>query len=444
MISDKDLPELEIYRRLEKELPIQLIPDFGPLVVSGDNNSLPVHRWFKYKEAYSANLLGEILSLVQVNSNRKRITLLDPYCGVGTSLLSAQVSRERVKFAIGIECNPFVAFVARSKLAWPLIDRREFSQLADAVLAGPNTVDAMLPALSSIRTGRCISRHIARRLVSIRDSILRFSESPSRDALLLGLSSAIEPLSRVRKDGRALRLVDRTHQHVVSALRQKWREIDEDVKHMQAMHASVIRTKINEGDGRELKRMGVRDNSIDIVLTSPPYPNNIDYSEVYKLELWMLGFVKSNVEFLALRKRTLRSHPTSDIAADPDAEFQAAIAIPPLRLFFDPLVERTKLYAMTWRNRLAVGYFSDLWVSLRRQYQALRPGGRSFLVLGNSLHGCDGEAYLIPTDLIVSQLGRVMGFELERILIARNTRRRLSGNHFLRESIIVLRKPENV
>jgi DNA modification methylase len=29
----------------------------------------------------------------------------------------------------------------------------------------------------------------------------------------------------------------------------------------------------------------------DLILTSPPYPNNIDYSEVYKLELWLLGFI---------------------------------------------------------------------------------------------------------------------------------------------------------
>jgi len=157
----------------------------------------------------------------------------------------------------------------------------------------------------------------------------------------------------------------------------------------------------------------------------------------------MLGFVTNGDEFLKLRKSTLRSHPTSDLAEEPNAAFMLAIERPPLERFFEPMLGRTKLYKQTWRNRLALGYFSDIWTSLKEQLRCLRPGGRTFLVLGNSLHGCAGNAYLVPTDLLVAQMGRALGFELESILIARNTRRRLSGNHFLRESVVVLRKPEN-
>jgi DNA modification methylase len=227
-------------------------------------------------------------------------------------------------------------------------------------------------------------------------------------------------------------------------LRQKWVEIQCDVDDMQATHTGVVKTKVKDGDGRALKAAGIEATSIDIVVTSPPYPNNIDYSEVYKLELWLLGFVNNSEEFLRLRKSTLRSHPTSDLDTTPDTDFLNAIAKDPLARFFDPVVERTAAYEETWRNRLALGYFSDLWTSLKEQHQCLRPGGRVFLVLGNSLHGCAGKAYLIPTDLLVGQIAKALGFQLEQILIARNTRRRLSGNHFLRESIIALRKPENV
>jgi hypothetical protein len=443
MISDKDLPELETYRRLEENLPIQSVPSLGPLVVSGGNDSLPVHRWFKYKEAYSADLLERVLSLAGGRLDRA-LTILDPYCGVGTSLLSAQVVPRPVSLAIGVERNPFAAFVARTKLGWPTICVRDFRRMEASVLALAGPSESMLPELSSIRDGICISRYIARRLLSIRDSLLEFPVSPARDALLLGLASAIEPLSRARKDGRALRLVDRSHQRVIPMLRLKWDEIEADIKYMQATHDSVARTEIREGDGRRLDALGIGNGSVDVVLTSPPYPNNIDYSEVYKLELWLLGFVKNGADFLRLRKSTLRSHPTSNLAEKFDPDFEEALKGQLLKRFFDPMINRTTLHKETWRNRLALGYFSDLWSSLKGQYRSLRPGGHAFLVLGNSLHGCAGEAYLIPTDLIVSQLGCAIGFELEQILIARNTRRRLSGNHFLRESVIVLRKPENV
>jgi DNA modification methylase len=442
MISDKDLPELESYRLLENNLPLEMVPSFGSLVVSSENDSAPVHRWFRYKEAYSAQLLDNLLSHAGLGASRS-LVLLDPYCGVGTTLLSAQINPDAISSATGIERNPFVAFVARTKLAWPAIDAQELERIAIAVLSSPEETPVLLPELSSIRTGRCITRHIAGRILSIRDALLEFPKSATRDALLVGLAAAIEPLSRVRKDGRALRIVDRSHQHVIPMLRHKWIEIQSDVIRMQMLHRHVARTKVKEGDGRALKSAAIPANSVDIVLTSPPYPNNIDYSEVYKLELWLMGFVNSSDEFLRLRKTTLRSHPSSDLNTTPESDFLNAIARDPLARFFNPLVERTEAHKEAWRNKLALGYFSDLWLSLKGQYRCLRPGGRAFLVLGNSLHGCAGQAYLIPTDLLVGQLGQALGFQLERIIIARNTRRRISGNHFLRESIVALRKPEN-
>jgi hypothetical protein len=373
----------------------------------------------------------------------QRLALLDPYCGVGTGLLSAQTNPDVVRSATGIERNPFIAFVARTKLAWPTTDAQELSRIGSAVLGASPGPQPALPELSSIRTGRCVTRYVAGRMLSIRNSILGLPNSSARDTLLLGLAAAVEPLSRVRKDGRALRLVDRPRQQVIPTLRQKWAEIHDDLIFMQGKHRRVADTQIKEGDGRALNAAGIDPASIDIILTSPPYPNNIDYSEVYKLELWLLGFVNNGDEFLQLRKSTLRSHPTSDLETKPETDFIDAIARDPLAGFFDPLLERTRAFRERWRSKLALGYFSDVWVSLREQHRCLRPGGRTFLVLGNSLHGCAGGAYLIPTDLLVGQMGKATGFELERIIIARNTRRRLSGNHFLRESIIVLRKPRD-
>ena len=442
MISDRDLPELENYRRLERDLPIIADPRFAPLVVSGTNDTTAIHRWFKYKESYCGDLLQNLLHDGQKTS--RHLTFLDPYCGVGTSLLSAQLNPQLISSATGIERNPFVAFVARGKLSWPEIDSKLLEHMALTVLTACHSVRCDLPELSSIRTGRCITKHIAGRLLAIRDAILEFRESPTRNALLIGLAAAIEPLSRVRKDGRALRLVDRSYQHIVPTLRQKWVNIQLDVEQMQRNHPHPASAKVAEGDGRNLAASEIGSNSIDLVVTSPPYPNNIDYTEVYKLELWLLGFVSNSTEFLRLRKSTLRSHPTSDLETDLDSDFTHIIRKKPLALFFDPLVERTASHQEKWRNKLTLGYFSDLWISLKEQFRCLRPGGRLFVVIGNSLHGCAGEAYLIPTDLLLAQLGKALGFQLDKILIARNTRRRLSGNHFLRESIIALRKPENV
>jgi hypothetical protein len=85
-------------------------------------------------------------------------------------------------------------------------------------------------------------------------------------------------------------------------------------------------------------------------------------------------------------------------------------------------------------------YFADLWASLAGFYKLLRVGGYAVLTVGNSLHGVGGFPFLVPTDLILAKIATIHGFEVKQISVARNLKRRLSGNHFLRESVVVLKK----
>ena len=60
------------------------------------------------------------------------------------------------------------------------------------------------------------------------------------------------------------------------------------------------------GDTR--KRMADLDGPFDLILFSPPYPNSFDYTDIYNLELWVLGYLASAEDNLTLRRATLRSH----------------------------------------------------------------------------------------------------------------------------------------
>jgi len=439
MISAKELPELSAYRRLENALPVQMAPEFGQLVVSGVNDQLPVHRWFRFKEGFSADLLRSLLWLTG-QERSESFFLLDPFCGVGTSLVSAQELSGSVTItAVGIEQNPFIHFVASTKTSWPLMEAEKILDLGERILADSQRSNGSIPALSGLSTGRCMSRYNAMRIVSIRDAIHDDGNSPNHDALMLGLGSAVEQLSKTRKDGRALRLVWRGRQEIGKVLREKWRQIASDVRFMQQLAPRARRPKVVHGDGRDPGTHGISPNSVDLILTSPPYPNNIDYSEVYKLELWLLGFVTGSVDFLRLRKTTFRSHPTA-ASVEPTDEFTAALRTGKLRQVLGPVIRRTKSSSDRYRHRVILGYASDLWRTLSEHHEMLKKGGACALVVGNSLHGGKHLPYLIPTDLIVSAIAERTGYRTKRIAIARNFRRRLSGNHFLRESVILLEK----
>jgi len=438
MISDSDLHELKVYRELERSLALETRPELGSLVVANSNDNTPVHRWFRFKEAYSPDLLGTLLGLWA--PGRVSGTLLDPYCGVGTTLLSAQTLASRELHAVGIEYNPFIRFVAETKLAWPLVDPAALMSIGGKILKATTRPSCEIPALSGLTTGRCMSRYVTGRLAAIRNAIIEHGNSPTHRALLLGLAAAIEPLSLTRKDGRALRLVDKPRQAVAPVLWQKWQTIADDVRALKATGQRLNTVQVLAGDGRKPEPSAVPPGSVDIIVTSPPYPNNIDYSEVYKLELWLLGFVQDAVAFLRLRKGTLRSHPTSDFSL-PEHDFLRRVSTDRLKKGFQPLLSKLDTEHQKWRRRLFVAYFSDMATTLMQFYSVLRCDGLAFITVGNSLHGGKYVPYVIATDLLISELARSFGFAVERIAIARSLKRRLTGNHFLRESVIVLRKP---
>jgi hypothetical protein len=439
MISERQLPELRTYRKLEGLLPVESAHEFERLVVPNANDQLPVHRWFRFKEGFSADLLRVVLQSTMPDANTQ-VCLVDPFCGAGTSLLSAQeLSVSRTILAVGIERNPFIHFVASTKVSWPLMSARKILSIGKEVLESSAQKAAEIPPLSSFTTGRCMSRYTAARLAAVRDEIRAHGSSANHSALLLGLGASIEQLSKTRKDGRALRLVRRDRQNISRVLSERWSQIAADVKFMQRLIPQAPLPAVLLGDGRRPELSAIPTDSVDILLTSPPYPNNIDYSEVYKLELWLLGFMSNSEDFLSLRKTTFRSHPTA-ATTDLSEEFVAELKSGKLKTVLRPIISRTKLSPEHYRHRLILGYAFDLWSTLREHHKVLKQRGICVLVVGNSLHGGNHLPYLIPTDLMLSALAERAGFRVKKIAIARNFKRRLPGNHFLRESLVTLEK----
>ena len=428
MISRRQLPELRNFFRAEKDLPLRWSAEYANLVVPNGNCELPVHSWFKYKEAYSADLLGYVVGYLFAGASLpSRLRLLDPFCGVGTTLLSAQLLQSQYQIeAIGIDCSPFAAFVARSKLAWPRVDPDRLRKLASLALARTLNAPVDLPALSSIRTGRCISRHMAKHIVEMRVRIARLDSCPERDVLLTGLAACIEPVSRIRRDGRALRIVAKPRKIFRETLAQRWEAMADDVERLSDSRGHAASAVIYCADGRRPLGTGIADGTVDLIVTSPPYPNNIDYNEVYKLELWLLGFVKAPEGFLRLRRGTYRSHPTcmpADEEPDYASGFSEILREDSLTDLLGMVSRRAaRLDRESWRGRSKVllGYAYDTWRTLQAHRSALKPGGHAVYVVGNSLHGsAASRPYLVPTDLIFSRLAQLLGLEVEQVIVAR-------------------------
>jgi hypothetical protein len=290
------------------------------------------------------------------------------------------------------------------------------------------------------------------RLSALLDVVQRIDrvETRERAPLLLGAAAAIDRVAFYRKDGRALRILrspselrERREVTVREALRQSWKVIIEDLELLRSQHMThqPMLGTILVGDGREIalpEEMGVGCGDVSLITYSPPYLNHIDYTEVYKVELWLLGFVGTKEQMLSLRKQTLRSH--------------ASIGITPASPKLPQRVEQAVSLASAsiagseknWHRafpKLAIAYLEDMNTSLKRQFQLLRPGGRAVCVVANSAHGTKQQRVPVAVDLFVAELAESVGFEVEQFIVARQLPRRDHLNRFLRETALVLRRP---
>ena len=92
-----------------------------------DNMQLPIHRWFRYSAGFSALWVRELL---HSEMRAGTVRVLDPFAGSGTVILEAEQTGAE---GLGIESHPFVARIARAKLAWRE-DVASFRQLSKSIL----------------------------------------------------------------------------------------------------------------------------------------------------------------------------------------------------------------------------------------------------------------------------------------------------------------------
>jgi DNA modification methylase len=175
---------------------------------------------------------------------------------------------------------------------------------------------------------------------------------------------------------------------------------------------------------------------MDLIVTSPPYLNSLDYSDVYRPELFAGGFVASNADLRKVRLRTIRSHTQVAWAA---AEEMASELIGPILKRMDE--------ADLWSVRLpqmVQSYFADMAIILQEAARVIRPGGKAWVVVSTSAYG----GVEIPVDLILADIASSCGWKLEGVHVLRYMRAagqhwaylRPGASHPLRESLLILKK----
>ncbi len=422
---------------------------------NGNLNKLAIedrtaHDWYRFVLSYPPHL---VRAYIQRFGMMPGNTVLDPFCGTGTTLVECKKLGIN---SVGIEAHPMSHFASSVKVDW--------------------TPDATKLLKHSARIADSTNRELEHAGLSDHPNGRRYRQTllqlePEAEALLL--TNSISPLP-LHKTLALLAEIDRmgstlfrNHQRLAIAkalvysisnlhfgpevgvgppksdvaVIASWllgiQSVADDLQVLSRITGA--HSGVHLADSRQPLAM-LKPKSIDAVITSPPYPNEKDYTRTTRLESVLLGFIRRKADLKALKQSLMRSNTRNVYKQDLDDEWVAeheriqgiADAIEERRIELGKTSGFERLYA-----RVTKLYFGGMAQHLSNLRKVLRPGAQLAYVVG------DQASYLrvmIRTGQILADIAQSLGYEVVGIDLFR-TRLATATREQLREEVVVLRWP---
>ncbi len=369
----------------------------GDLDFAQDSDSAGIHNL----HAFPAKYPPALPRLFVQHLTQPGEVVLDPMVGSGTTVLEAV---QRGRQGIGSDIDPLALLLSQVKTNPP--------DPAWAFQSGLSVCNRAYHALERDRASVC--REIQKRFDNRTRQFLDywFTQETQQELMALLLQIEAEPNPAVRqflrlcfsgiivtKSGGVSLAMDLAHTrpHKVaekvprSAIEEFARRLRKNVVSIEQTGRRAGRAAILCADARSLP---LRDNSVHLIVTSPPYAANaIDYMRAHKFSLVWFGYP---VDALSLRRKEYVGHEV--------APYGNSVSLPkPVQQVVDVV---GKLDAR--KAKALEGYYQDMMHVMREAYRVLQPGRCAvFVVASSRLKGIDTRA-----DLCLGEVAQAVGFHV--------------------------------
>lgn len=429
-------------------------------IVGGPNSSANVlkkedrafHDWYRFVLSFPPHLVRHYLGEFGV---RKGNAVLDPFCGTGTTLVESRLGGFQ---SVGIEALPIASFASKVKLNWEVdpeamagdsraISKKVAKELAKLGIEDDRDCSAAVlddqirqlePEQAKLLIKDSISPLPLHKSLVLLDAISKFGKRRHYDHLRLAFATAlVHSFSNLRFGPEVGVGKIRADAPVLGP----WLEIVEKMANdVRSSNGSMFRdAKVYLSDAREANAI-VEAKSVKAVITSPPYPNEKDYSRTTRLESVLLGFFESMPEIRSVKKTLVRSNTRGVYKDDDDDQWiedisevqRLAEAIEARRTELGKTSGFERLY-----HRVTKLYFGGMARHLSGMREVLKPGAHLAYVVG------DQASYLqitIRTGQILAEIATSLGFEHVRTDLFRK-RFATATRDQLNEEVVIMRWP---
>ena len=418
----------------------------------------PAHNWYRFVLSFPPHLVRDYLHRFGI---RQQHTVLDPFCGTGTTLVEC---KKLGVPSIGIEANPMAHFASQVKLDWA-VDPGDLVNHAEKVAAkaleqlreegidddgiplfsngsspkrNENVIRFLPSETEKLLLANSIGPRPLHKTLVLLDCLRRYSDDQFRRHELLALAKALVfSISNLHFGPEVGVGPPKEDAPVVDSWLAEIHATAEDLRLLgdrRQVAASVF-----HADSRRVKDL-LQSRSVHAVITSPPYPNEKDYTRTTRLESVLLGLIRSKADLRDLKKKLVRSNTRGVYKADDDDRL--VLDHPEIqRIARDIEARRIELGKTSGFERL-YGRVAKLYFGgMKRHLAELRPvlhrGARLAYVVG------DQASYLrvmIRTGQLLADIAQSLGYELISIDLFRE-RLATATREQLREEVVVFRWP---
>ncbi len=361
--------------------------DFKGITKSG------IHNIGKYPATMVPDMQYKLLSVISKHLNNKNITLLDPFCGSGTTLVIAQ---ELEINSVGIDINPYATLLSFVKT-----HKYNRTDVCHAISTIKNNLEqeSNFPIYDFVNIKKWFRDDIIKSLSQIRHCILLEKNQDIRKFFWICLSEVIFKFSNDRTSTFKLHALPKEK---IDLIEDKCMEyfikiINDNSEHLN--YINITSSDIIYGDSNSIMKDKLKDE-FNIICTSPPYgdnPTTVTYGQSSILSLkWI-----DNVD-LSCSRELLERYTTIDKISIGGEKRNIINTknIKSLNEFLDKISLK--------KQSKVINFFEDYYISLKNMKKCLSKNGYLIMTVGNR----SVDAIRQPLDNITIEIAAKMGLQV--------------------------------
>ncbi len=413
------------------------------------------HSLHEYKGRFYPQLAKSFMNYAGI---KKGDTVLDPFCGSGTTLVESFLFGAN---AVGVDINPIAYLMAKAKVQSLLLRqndlkhiRKAFENLNKKTGWEKIVIDNYNRIVDANYLKNWFPENTLKKIIFIQEIIKLFNNETYKLFSKVILSNLLREYSY--QDPSQLRIRrrrDTPPENLIEVFKNNLNEQTENLEKFQLLDRFKLTSNIQNylGDIRTLiKSTNLKANSIDLLITSPPYATALPYVDTDRLSLFVFGFADKStfreLEESLIGNREITKSKREKLDKELERNFESSVLPIEIVQLLKKIYLLNKDASVGFRRKntaaLLYKYFLDMHYGISQISKVLKKNKFAFFVVGKNKTTAGSEKFDIPTDDFIGYIAEKNNFKfVEKIsMTVQKSYLIHSKNSINAESILVLRR----